>query len=38
MAMVLFAPRPDDGEEDGSQLAGALGADDQTQQLNASHS
>ena len=40
MAMVLFAPRPrDDGQEDSSQhRGGVLGADDQTQQLNASHS
>ena len=40
MAMVLFAPRPrDDGPDGGSQLgAGVLGAHDQTQQLNASHS
>jgi len=40
MAMVLFAPRPrDDGQEDGSQhRVGVLGAHDQTQQLNASHS
>jgi len=40
LAMVLFAPRPrDDGQEDGSQhRVGVLGAHDQTQQLNASHS
>ena len=39
MAMVLFAQRPrDDGQQDSSLLSAALGANDQTQQLNASHS